>query len=195
MIVGEEDAITLNRTILSEHFTFWIVYVTTTTELTSVWAFFVIASICILSNLVTMGKNPSRTQTTHTDFCCHQIPRISRFSFSNCFYFFYFTNLVAIVKSFAICFYAFYVNSSFHVVLLSTVRYFITIYPLKCRQHLTLNTISLTSLLVMFISSLFAGVMYNIYDISDIYVKMVNCELQLKLWLYVLSWYLCTWRN
>lgn len=101
MIVGEEESITLNRTIVSGHFTFWIAYVNTTTELTIVWAFFVIASICILGNLVTMGKNPSRTQTTHTEFCCHQIPRISRFTFSNCFYFYYFTNLVAIVKSFA----------------------------------------------------------------------------------------------
>lgn len=132
MIVGEEESITLNRTIVSGHFTFWIAYVTTTTELTIVWAFFVIVSFCILGNLVTMDKNPSRTQTTHTDFCCHQIPRINRFSFSNCFYFFYFTNLVAIVKSFAICFFkALYVNSSFHVVLLSTIRYFITIYPYK----------------------------------------------------------------
>lgn len=50
-------------------------------------------------------------------------------------------------------------------------------YPLKSRQHLTLNTISLTSLLVVFIISLFAVVIYNIYDISDIYVKMVNCVL------------------
>lgn len=101
MIVGEEDVITLNRTIVWGHFTFWIAYVNTTTELTIVWAFFVTASFCILSNLVTMDKNHSRTQTTHTDFCCHQILRISRFTFSNCFYFFYFTNLVAIVKSFA----------------------------------------------------------------------------------------------
>lgn len=37
--------------------------------------------------------------------------------------------------------------------------------------------IFLILLLVMFISSLFVGVMYNIYDISVIYVKMVNCEL------------------
>lgn len=101
MIVGEEESLTLNRTIVSGHFTFWIAYVNTTTEVTIVWAFFVIASFSILSNLVTMGKNPSRTQTTHTEFCCHQIPRINRFFFSNCFYFFYFTNLVAIVKSFA----------------------------------------------------------------------------------------------
>lgn len=36
MIVGEEESITLNRTIVSGHFTFWIVYVTTTTELTIV---------------------------------------------------------------------------------------------------------------------------------------------------------------
>lgn len=94
------------------------------------------------------GQHPSRTQTTYTDICCHQIPWFDRFFFSYYMYlyFFNFTNLVAIVKSFAICFYAFYVNSSFHVVLLSTIRYFITIYPLKSRQHLTLNTISLTSL-------------------------------------------------
>lgn len=148
MIVGEEESITLNRTIVWGHFTFWIAYVNTTTEVTIVWAFFVTASFGILGSLVTMDKNPSRTQTTYTDICCHQIPWFDRFFFSYYMYlyFFNFTNLVAIVKSFAICFYAFYVNSSFHVVLLSTVRYFITIYPLKSRQHSTLNTISLTSL-------------------------------------------------
>lgn len=179
MIVGEEESITLNRTIVSGHFTFWIAYVTTTTELTIVWAFFVIASFGILGSLVTMGNILHEPKLHTPTFAVIKYLDLTDF----------FQLLLAI------CFYAFYVNSSFHVVLLSTIRYFITIYPLKSRQHLTLNTISLTSRLVMFISSLFAGVMYNIYDISDIYVKMVNCELQLKLWLYVLSWYLCTWRN
>lgn len=56
MIVGEEESITLNRTIVSGHFTFWIAYVNTTTEVTIVWAFFVIASFGILGSLVTMGN-------------------------------------------------------------------------------------------------------------------------------------------
>lgn len=176
MIVGEEEAITLNRTTVSENFTFSIVYVTTTTKLTIVYAYFVIASFGILGSLVTMGKILHEPKLHTPTFAVIGYLALADFLSVIAFTFFYFTNY-KFVKSFAICFYAFYVNSSFHVVLLSTVRYFIILYPLKSRQHLTINKISLTSLLVMFISSLFAVVISDIYDISDMYASMVNCVL------------------
>lgn len=56
MIVGEEEGITTNRTTVSEHFIFLIVYGHTTTEITIACVYLVIASFGILGNLVTICK-------------------------------------------------------------------------------------------------------------------------------------------
>lgn len=174
MIVGEEEGITTNRTTVSEHFIFLIVYGHTTTEITIACVYLVIASF---GNLVTICKILYEPRLHTPTFAVIGYLALADFFSVIAFTLFFFTTLVKLVKSFAICLYALSVNSSSHVVLLSIVRYFITIYPLQSRRHLTINKISLTSLLIMFISILFAVGTYYIYETNDTHRYVINCLL------------------
>lgn len=60
---------------------------------------------------------------------------------------------IILMKSF-FC-YLFYWSSSGHVLLLSIVRYLLTVHPLQSRRHLTVSMISVCSLSVWFISFFF----------------------------------------
>lgn len=86
---------------------------------------------------------------------------IADFFFLSCVGIFYFTNILyfrKLSKFFMVVDNCLYFSCSGHMLLLSIVRYLITVHPLQNRQHLTVQAVSFCSVSVWGFSALFGVV-------------------------------------
>lgn len=101
---------------------------------------------------------------------------IADFFFLSCVGIFYFTNILyfrKLSKFFMVVDNCLYFSCSGHMLLLSIVKYLITVHPLQNRQHLTVQAVSFCSVSVWGFSALFGVVSSYIYITLNVDFEIV----------------------
>lgn len=127
----------------------------------------VIFFLGIIGNIVTMAKIISDSKYHTPTFAAIGYLALPDFFSVISLSGFYFTNILFIrklsIKYFIILDNFLYFSCSGHMLLLSFVRYLITVHPLQSRQHLTVLAVSFCSLSVWVLSALCGVGYYNTY--------------------------------
>lgn len=88
----------------------------------------------------------------------------------------YFTNVLKLVNDrvFKIFPHTFYFSSTSHVLLLCSVRYLLTVYPLQSRRYLTVTSMLLCSLSLWFMCCLIAVVLYVSNGFACVHASIIR---------------------
>lgn len=140
---------------INTRFQFQFLLNDSTIELVIMYICVVIFVLGIIGNIVTMAKIVCDSKYHTPTFAAIGNLALADFFSLNSTGFWYFTNIL-LVRDLSNYFIAvdnfFYLNSSGHMLLLSIVRYLITVHPLQSRQHLTVPAVSFCSLSVWVLS-------------------------------------------
>nr|XP_034308148.1 melanocyte-stimulating hormone receptor-like [Crassostrea gigas] len=135
-----------------------------------------ITCLGIVGNMVTVAKivnSPALHTPTFAVIGCLALADFFSVIF---FGLVYFTNVLKLVNDrvFKIFPHTFYFSSTSHVLLLCSVRYLLTVYPLQSRRYLTVTSMLLCSLSLWFMCSLIAVVLYVSNGFACVHASIIR---------------------
>lgn len=158
------------------HFEFQFLLNDTTNDVVVMYICVVITFLGIIGNIVTMAKIICDSKYHTPTFAAIGYLALADFFSLSFVGIYHFTNILYFRKLstfFMVVDNCLYFSCSGHMLLLSIVRYLITVHPLHSRQHLTVQAVSFCSMSVWVFSALFGVVSSYIYITLNVDFEIV----------------------